>query len=275
MKEKTLLFILLFHTLFKTISLQTLIIPIHGLGTNNKNNDKDNDEDKPIIETKILKDDKGNNIKITRIQFHKTKNLHGDSEAVTPFQIMRVFDDRVNSIFEDIIRQTLGIRMIINGLEANNEEENEDNNEDIKQNKTNNEQYVEEKDVEENEEGDGDVLGEGDKNKKIKKKEKRILKKDNSEKEDDKKTVRIGKLKVNLDNIKNKTKKRKKKLSRKEIIFSRVCKYIFYSIILFTIYILVKKLLEVLEIIDPDNTVEIKIENEETSNLKKTEAKQN
>ena len=65
-----------------------------------------------------------------------------------------------------------------------------------------------------------------------------------------------------MNNIRNKLKKNKKKLSRKELIFSRVCKYIFYSIILFTIYILIKKVLEVLEIIDPDNTVEVKIENE-------------
>ena len=79
-----------------------------------------------------------------------------------------------------------------------------------------------------------------------------------------------------MDNAKNKMKKNIKKLSRRELIFSRVCKYIFYSIILFTIYILVKKLLEVLEIIEPDNAVEVKIENDETSKLKKTtENKQN
>ena len=65
-------------------------------------------------------------------------------------------------------------------------------------------------------------------------------------------------------------------MSRRELIFSRVCKYIFYSIIIFTIYILIKKLLEILEIIDPDNAVEIKIENDEESKLKKTiENKQN
>jgi hypothetical protein len=39
---------------------------------------------------------------------------------------------------------------------------------------------------------------------------------------------------------------------------------------------LIKKLLEILEIIDPDNAVEIKIENDEESKLKKTsENKQN
>ncbi len=36
-----------------------------------------------------------------------------------------------------------------------------------------------------------------------------------------------------MDKIKNKMKNNKKKLSRRELIFSRVCKYIFYSIILF------------------------------------------
>ncbi len=274
MKEKNLLLILLTYVLLLNISLQQIIIPI-GPDVDSNRKKKDEEEEKPIIETREIKDSKGNNIKITRITYNRTKNLNGYSEGVTPFQIIRIFDDRVNSIFEDIIRQTLGIRMIINGLDVNNEEENEDDNEDIKQNKTNNEPYVEEKAIEGNGDVDVDGLDENDKNKKIKKKEKRILKKDNREKEDDKKTVRIGKLKVNLDNIKSKSKKRKKKLSRKEVIFSRVCKYIFYSIILFTIYILVKKLLEVLEVIDPDNNMEIKIENEETSKLKKTEEKQN
>ena len=94
-------------------------------------------------------------------------------------------------------------------------------------------------------------------------------------KEKNKNVKKFGKFTTNIENIKNKNKK-KKKLSRRELIFSRVCKYIFYSIIIFTIYILVKKLLEVLEIIDPDNAVEFKIENDETSKLKKTtENKQN
>ena len=86
----------------------------------------------------------------------------------------------------------------------------------------------------------------------------------------DKNYTKVGKLKVNLDNIKGRIKKKKKKLSRRELIFSRVCKYIFYSLILFTIYILAKKLLEFFEVIDPDNATEVKIENDEMTNLKKT-----
>ena len=67
---------------------------------------------------------------------------------------------------------------------------------------------------------------------------------------------------------KKNNKKKGKKLSKKEIIFSRVCKYIFYSIILFTIYILVKKLLEILEIIDPESSgknAEVDINNNNTN----------
>ena len=73
-------------------------------------------------------------------------------------------------------------------------------------------------------------------------------------------------------------KNKKKKLSKRALIFSRICKYVFYSIILFTIYLMVKKLLEFLEIIDPEGIVEVKINNEpdeEAINLKKSENKQN
>ena len=82
---------------------------------------------------------------------------------------------------------------------------------------------------------------------------------------------KIGKLYVDEEVIKkgnkaNNVRLNRKRLTRKEIIFSRVCKYIFYSIILFTFYILIKKLLEILEIIDPEKSeknVDINIKNNE------------
>ena len=89
---------------------------------------------------------------------------------------------------------------------------------------------------------------------------------------------RFGKLNIDEEKMKNTMNKKRKKLSRKQLIFSRVCKYIFYSIVLFTVYILVKKLLEFLDIIDPDDFIEVKINNEpdeESINLKKSENKQN
>ena len=89
---------------------------------------------------------------------------------------------------------------------------------------------------------------------------------------------RIGKLTIDEDKMKNAMNKKKKRLSRRQLIFSRVCKYVFYSIILLTVYIIVKKLLQFLEVIDPDDYVEVKINNEpdeEAINLKKEENKQN
>ena len=90
---------------------------------------------------------------------------------------------------------------------------------------------------------------------------------------------RIGKkISIDEDEMKKAMGKKKKKLSRRQLIFSRVCKYIFYSIILFTVYLLIKKLLEFFEIIDPEDYVEVKINYEpddEAINLKKSENKQN
>ena len=95
------------------------------------------------------------------------------------------------------------------------------------------------------------------------------IKEGNNKKENKNKKMKIGKLTINEENIKklNKTqnnKKKGKKLTKKEIIFSRVCKYIFYSIIIFTFYILIKKLLELLEIIDPEKpgqNIDVNIKN--------------
>ena len=291
MKGKPLLVIFFFFILLKSTLLQTILIPIDPLHIaneidgNKKNIKEENEteEDKPIVETKEIKDEDGNNIRITRIHYHKSKNLSGNSEAITPFQIMQIFDNRVNSIFEDIIRQSMGIKMLLNGLSMVDEDENEENEEKISKNgKKNEEKSIFEEfelddDEEENEDknkiqNENDTIKDENNNSKVE----RISSKNEKEKIEGKNFKNIGKFKVNLDNAKNKMKKNIKKLSRRELIFSRVCKYIFYSIILFTIYILVKKLLEVLEIIEPDNAVEVKIENDETSKLKKTtENKQN
>ena len=286
MKEKILLFIYLFFSFLKITYQQPILIPIDPENLdddeqkdNNSKNIKEQDDEKPIIITKEYKDEDGTNIKITRIHYSSSKNLNGKkSEGITPIQIMRIFDDRVSSIFEDMIRESMGLKLLLNGLSMidDNENDNDDNISGNNTNNTNGEKSIfEDFELDDDEEENNKNIVE---NKNItndiknKKNEKRILKKAKNEKN----VKKFGKLKINMDNVKKKMKKGKKQLSRKEIIFSKVCKYIFYSIILFTIYILVKKLLEVLEIIEPDNQVEIKIENDETSKLKKnTENKQN
>ena len=177
------------------------------------------------------------------------KNKNTGRSLLTPFDIMRSFDRKLNSIFDDFFRESIGIRHILSEMDKDEEEFEKrikkdffgDNNQISKDN--------EENDKEEN----------GDKKKKLK---------------------RIGKITFDEEKVKdavNKNKK-KKKLSKRQLIFSRICKYVFYSIILFTVYLMVKKLLEFLEIIDPEGIVEVKINNEpdeESINLKKSENKQN
>ena len=280
MKGKILLFLYLFFSFLKITYQQPILIPIDPENLDdqqkdNSNNIKQQDDGKPIIITQEYKGKDGSNIRITRIHYGRSKNLNGKkSEGITPFQMMRIFDNRVNSIFEDMIRESLGLKILLNGFSMIDDPENDDEQNISKNSKNNTNDIFEDFELDDDEEENNKNIIDNKNitNDKNKKNEKRILKKDKNEKN----IKRFGKLKINMDNVKKKMKKGKKQLSRKEIIFSKVCKYIFYSIILFTIYILVKKLLELLEIIEPDNQVEIKIENDETSKLKKnTENKQN
>ena len=89
-----------------------------------KDKNKDEDDEQNIVETKNYQDNNGNNITITRIHYHWSKNLNGNREAITPFQMMRIFDDRVKSILADMIRQSMGIKMLLNGLSMMDEDEN-------------------------------------------------------------------------------------------------------------------------------------------------------
>ena len=60
-----------------------------------------------------------------------------------------------------------------------------------------------------------------------------------------------------------KLREEREKLLKKQKFFSKICKYTLYSIILFTFYILIKKLLEFLEIIEKPSINEINKEEEE------------
>ena len=276
-KRKNLFYILLIFSLLIKLSLQQFIFPI------NINFDDDDDEEeeeketkeityddgvKPVYEKKVYKYyDNGTPVTVTEISY-KSGNLVGNNNnnkgrgLLTPFDIMRNFDRRLNSIFDDFFRESIGIRHILSEMDKDEEEfekriakdffgdDNNDNN--------NNKLANNKEDIDNNE-----TKEEGDDNK-LKPKEKNVK--------------RFGKLNIDEEKMKNAMNKKRKKLSKKQLIFSRVCKYIFYSIVLFTIYFLVKKLLQFLDIIDPDDFIEVKINNEpdeESINLKKSENKQN
>ena len=288
MKQKNAFYLFILYSLLKSSFQQPIIIPIEpGLDVEhneNSNNDNEQDGDKPIIVTKEITGNDGQHIKITRIHYHKTKNLNGDSEAITPFQIIRIFDNRVNSIFDDIIRQSF--KSFFNIVENSDDDNSDDDTDDLRQKKINkrrNKKYNRKKDgideifdeiekqfdfVEENQ----NKINNGEENKNKEKNDSDNKKNVLSKETKSKNGKSNEKSKVIPDM--SKSPKKKTKLSRKQLIFSRVCKYIFYMIILFGFYWLIKKLLEFLEIIDPDGATEVKIQDEETTNLKKTENKQ-
>ena len=259
--------ILLIISLIQYSSSQIFITPIGGdMGT-------------PTIisrQTITVQSNDGTPVTITKINIRPGRNINGGSNRLTPFDLMRLADSRMNEFFEAIISRQIQLFRAMEREEENREKENkekeiENNKEDI--NKDNNQSENENKN---NTIDDKEFeLDENDENKKDNKdninEENKESKENvnNTTSNKNKNKRKIGKLYVNEEVFKkgNKTnieKKNRKKLTRKEIIFSRVCKYIFYSIILFTFYILIKKLLEILDIIDPEGSeknVDINIKN--------------
>ena len=218
MKEKILLFIYIFVFFIKITFQQPILFPIDPENLlndekkdKNDKNIKEQDDEKPLIITQEYKGKDGSNIRITRIHYGRNKNLNGQkSEGVTPIQIMKIFDDRVNSIFEDMIRESLGLNLLLNGLSMMDDNENDNNNEENNLSKNNKNNTNDEKNI--FEEIDLDLDDENDKNKtkidnknntndiKEKKNKKRFLKKDKNNEE--KNVKKFGKLKVNMDKVK-------------------------------------------------------------------------
>ena len=297
MGEYNKLFLSYIFLIFFNYSLQQILIPFNPFHSRN-------DEDGPTVvskETFTVAGRDGSPITVTRIGIRRGKNIN-NGQRQTPLDLMRLMDDRISSIFEEIIRERIGLNLIMqrpkieeeakkenkdennNNKEGNDKkeemddkefelDENKDDNKNKKENKTQ-ENIGNEKNKNENKTETNKEEGKVQENKTAQDNSKKDDKNENnsnkeSEVKNDKKSTNkkkgIGKLKINPEALKPK-RKAKKKLSRKEVIFSRVCKYIFYSIILFTIYGLVRKLLELLEIIDPETNLglkNVKVDNEE------------
>ena len=261
--------ILLIISLIQYSSSQIFITPLGGdMGT-------------PTIisrQTITVQSNDGTPVTITKINIRPGRNINGGSNRLTPFDLMRLADSRMNEFFEAIISRQIQLFRAMEREEENSEKENKEKEKEIENNK---EDINKDNNQNENENKNNTIddkefeLDENDENKKDNKDN--INEENKESKENVNNTIsnknknkrKIGKLYVNEEVFKkgNKTnieKKNRKKLTRKEIIFSRVCKYIFYSIILFTFYILIKKLLEILDIIDPEGSeknVDINIKN--------------
>ena len=232
----------------------------------------------------------GTPVTITKINVHSGRNINGGNGRLTPFDLMRLADSRMNEFFEAIISRQIQLFNALEQEEENNEKENNKDNKEKENNQENNSKIentnntIDDKEFELDENNDKNKNDNNNEIKnELKNEKKEEVEKDNNNKSNkNKNTKKIGKLTINEDNIKktnrNNNKKKVKKLTKKEIIFSRVCKYIFYSIILFTFYILIKKLLEILEIIDPENpgkNVDVNISNAKGTNEEKVEKVEN
>ena len=281
------LFLLILSSI-KYSSPQIFITPIGGdIGT-------------PTIisrQTITVQSNDGTPVTITKINIRPGRNINGGSNRLTPFDLMRLADSRINDFFEAIISRQIQLFNAIEHEEEKREKENKekevqkenennnkeeipkDNNQNENKNNTidDKEFELDEKDDNQNNKDNNDNINEDNNNKNNGTTEEN---KKNNENDNDKisnknkNKKKIGKLYVDEEVLKkgnkaNNVRKNRKKLTRKEIIFSRVCKYIFYSIILFTFYILIKKLLEILDIIDPESSeknVDINIKNIENKN---------
>ena len=248
-------------------------------------------------QTITVQSNDGTPVTITKINIRPGRNINGGSNRLTPFDLMRLADSRINDFFEAIISRQIQLFNAIEHEEEKREKENKekevqkenenyykeeipkDNNQNENKNNTidDKEFELDEKDDNQNNKDNNDNINEDNNNKNngTTEENKKSNENDNdkiSNKNKNKK--KIGKLYVDEEVLKkgnkaNNVRKNRKKLTRKEIIFSRVCKYIFYSIILFTFYILIKKLLEILDIIDPESSeknVDINIKNIENKN---------
>ena len=121
-KRRNFIFLFLTFTICIKISLEQILFPIHI----NFDDDDDEEEEenqnqvktyddgvKPIYEKRVYtyNDKNGNPITVTHISY-KSGNLGGtyNKGLTTPFEIMRNFDRRLNSMFEDFFRESIGIR---------------------------------------------------------------------------------------------------------------------------------------------------------------------
>ena len=186
----------------------------------------------------------------TRIIIYSGKNLNSGNGKLTPFDIIQLMDNRINNFFEEmLIRRREFFNVLNSQMNNDNNQDNDKDNEnnkdndnkdnDIRDNKDNN-NSIDDKEFElEEENGESQKKNDKEEENKDKKNIKNEEFKYDGKEKNNKNKKKIGKLSAIADSLKSK--KKSKKLTKKEIIFSRICKYIFYSIILFTFYILIKK----------------------------------
>ena len=234
-----------YSTSEESTTIQNIFGPFEGNDTENKvitkqiieqtENSTGNGTTVITKRTVVYQDKDGKPVTVTKIKVSNgDKNLSTNQNRQTPIVMLSNIDNFFNHFFENVV---LGTRLdsIFESIQKEQEDfiksffdddwqEESNSNEKLKlENKDENKKEIKNKD------------------------EKKEIKAENSKKDKEKlKKERMEELKRKFEMI-------PKKITRKELLFSRVCKYIFYSIVLFAIYIIVRKFLVFLDIIDPES----------------------
>ena len=210
MKEKHTSNIFIFLLLFTLINHSSSQILIQSGGM----------EGPTIIsrQTFTVRSNDGTPVTITKINIHSGRNINSREDKLTPFDLMRIMDSRMNDFFEAIIARQIGIFQAIEQAEAEakekeKEKEIENNNNNQKNgNENNNNIDDKEFELEEEKEGNKNVINTSSSNNTN---DNEIKEEENNKKEGNKnkKMKKIGKITVNEDNIKkfNQNQNNKKK----------------------------------------------------------------
>ena len=117
---------LLIISLIQYSSSQIFITPIGGdMGT-------------PTIisrQTITVQSNDGTPVTITKINIRPGRNINGGSNRLTPFDLMRLADSRMNEFFEAIISRQIQLFRAMEREEENREKENKEKEKEIENNK--------------------------------------------------------------------------------------------------------------------------------------------
>ena len=133
MRSKNLFYFFLIFSLYIKLTLQQgFLFPIQINFPDD--DDEEEEEDKsvkayddgvqPVYEKRVYTyNDNGTPVTVTHISY-KSGNFGANNRKslTTPFEIMRNFDRRLNSIFDDFFRESIGIRNILSEMEKDEEE---------------------------------------------------------------------------------------------------------------------------------------------------------
>ena len=127
-KRRNLLYLFLIFSLLIKLSLQQgFLIPFFNFNLDDEEEEEEETKEKefddglkPVFEKRVYTyNDNGTPVTVTQISY-KSRNLgknNKNKNLITPFEIMRNFDRRVNSIFEDFFKESIGIRNILSEME--------------------------------------------------------------------------------------------------------------------------------------------------------------